>query len=417
MDRRKFLLSSSALLLAGCGGNTDPGPHSRFEAGRKYLFEDVPVAVLAGSWRQMGRQYGAFFADGIRATYRMVAPYEDQYNRGCGRMNRDIIEEIHAAYPQGMQQFFVGMAETSGLALDQVKAANALEMILIFGSGIYPQTRCSGVSVWGDYSVDKRLVYGRNYDYTAAFAALDEHVVVTVFHPDDGSIPFAICTWAGCIYASTGINARGIFVEENDCSQHDRLASGFYATGDHYNMRTWVRDDAMLMALLAGAGSMDEADTWMRANLPVYSHNIGVADSREARCYQWNVAERVPHAPYVRQTEGLMAQTNHYFQVPQGWELAPFSEGDGASGSIPGGSIARLNNLLNIAEGRRGAIDLDGMCALMDVEIGDGGARVDGTLFQIVCQPETLRLRLTTLKRRGRWIDIPLSGLLLAKNS
>jgi hypothetical protein len=415
MDRRQFLLASSALLLAGCGGNSGPTPASRFEAGSKFVFEGIPVAVLAGSWRDMGRQYGALLADGIRATYEMVAPYRDQYNRGCGRMNRDIIDEIYLSYPPRFIDFFAGMAETSGLGLDQLKAANALEMILIFGSGIYPQTRCSAVSAWGDYTASGRVIYGRNYDYTASFAALDEHVAVTVFHPDSGEIPFAICTWAGCIYASTGINARGIFVEENDCFQHDRLAAGFFVSGDHYNMKTWVKDDAMLLALLAETGSMDEADAWMKAHLPIYPHNIGVADGREARCYQWNIVERVPHAPYVRQADGLMAQTNHYFRVPAGWDLAPFSEQAASDGtSIPGGSGARLANLLALARARKGAIDLDAMCGILDIDFDQGGARVDGTLFQVVCEPASLRLLLTTRKRRGRWVEIPLSDLLLA---
>jgi hypothetical protein len=300
MNRREFLVASSALALAACGGDAGMQAASSFGGGSKYLFEDVPVAVLAGDWRDMGRQYGALLADGVRATWNMVAPYVDQYNRGCGRMNRDIVEEIYRSYPPRFADFFAGMAETSGLGLDQLKAANALEMILIFGTGMYPQTRCSAVSAWGDYTRSRRVVFGRNYDYTASFAALDAHVTVTVFHPDGGEIPFAICTWAGCIYASTGINARGIFVEENDCFQHDRLAAGFFVSGDHYNMKTWVKDDAMLLSLLAGSGSMAEADAWMRANLPVYPHNIGVADGSEARCYQWNVAERLPHAPHAR---------------------------------------------------------------------------------------------------------------------
>jgi hypothetical protein len=343
MKRRQFLLSSLSLALSACGAGPDQPPADRFEGSSLHMLDYVPTVVLSGNWRAMGRQYSHLLADNIRATYRLIASYRHQCNRGCGRMNSDIANEIFDAYAQRFREFFLGMAETSGLSLDQLKATNALEMILIFGADIYPQTRCSRVCARSDHACAGYPVYGRNYDYTRDFIDLNDQVVVTVFHPDDEAMPFAICTWAGCIYASTGINQRGIFVEENDCSPHDREAAGFFITGDHYNMKTWVRDDAMLLSLLASAASMDEVDAWMKRHLPVYPHNIGVADDSEARCYQRNIPERLPQAPYVRQAEGLMALTNHYFQVPQGWGLAPFSEGDGIDRTIPGGSIARLN--------------------------------------------------------------------------
>lgn len=103
-----------------------------------------------------------------------------------------------------------------------------------------------------------------------------------------------------------------------------------------YNMKTWVKDDVLLLSLVTQAGTLAKADTWLKNNLPCYPHNIGVADKHEARSYQWNIAERVPHAPYVRQANGLMAQTNHYFVVPEGWGIKEYDEG-GSSSGIPGG--------------------------------------------------------------------------------
>ena len=417
MNRREFLLTSTALTLAGCGGSGNEFPPAdRFEGASKVFYDNVPAVVLKGSWRQMGRQYGHLLADDIRATYELVAPYQDLYNRGCGRMNPDIIAELYESYPQHFKELFMGIAETSGLSLAQLKVANALEVVLIFGTGIYPtNTRCSAVCTWGDYGRDGRLVFGRNYDYTEEFAVLDDHIAVTVFHPDTGQIPFAICTWAGCIYASTGINQKGLFVEENDCSSDDEIASGFFVTDDHYNMKTWVKDDASLLSLLTDAGTMAEADAWMKSHLPVYPHNIGVADSREARCYQWNIPERLPHSPFVRQANGLVGLTNHYFMAPERWNLPPFEEKDGVGGidrTIPGGSISRLNNLLALAEQFKGRIDVAKMCEIMDRRFDNGGATVNSTLYQIVCEPETLDFRLKTRRYPDRWTRIPLYSLL-----
>lgn len=417
-NRREFLIASMAIALSGCsdGSTVDNGagaPAARFAGASKYVYDDVPVLVLAGSWLDMGMQYGYFLSEGIRTTHDLVAPFKDLYNRGCGKMNSDIIEEIYQAYPQHFKEFFSGVARTSGLSLDQLKVANALEMVLIFGSDSYPPTRCSAVSVWGEYSRGGHLVYGRNYDYAREFSVLDDHIAVTIFKPDSKHIPFAICTWAGCVYASTGINKKGMFVEENDCSPHDKEASGFYIAGDHYNMKTWVRDDVKLLSLLTDARSMSEADNWMRNNLPIYPHNIGIADKTEARCYQWNIPDRIPNAPYVRQANGLMAQTNHYFMAPNKWNLPVFSEGDGIDRTIPGGSVGRVNNLLALAEKLKGEIDQTKMCDIMDTRYENGGATVDSTLFQIVCEPETFSFKLKTLKRQNRWIDIPLYSLLV----
>lgn len=304
------------------------------------------------------------------------------------------------------------MSETSGLTLEQLKAANSLEIALMFGSGAY-KGRCSGLGIWGKYAKQGRVVYGRNYDYNFEFLALNDDIVVAVFRPDDGSVPAAICTWAGCIYASSGINQSGIFIEENDCSGHDRRAAGIYKTGDHFNVKNWVKDDALLLSLLISARSMGEASRWMKNNLPIYPHNIGVADKNEVRCYQWNIRERVPHAPYVRQAEGLMAQTNHYFVIPRGWDLHPYAEGDGTGSTVPGGSIPRLNHLLQLADQNKGVIDVARMCSIMDVDFEHGGATVNGSLYQIVCEPESFTFKLKTRNRRDRWVDIPIADLLL----
>ncbi|MCX5823673.1 MAG: C45 family autoproteolytic acyltransferase/hydrolase [Deltaproteobacteria bacterium] len=291
-----LLFAIIVLLLSGCESNSNRSARSNeFEGGKKQVYDYVPTVVLSGNWKQMGRQYGYFLSDDIRAVYNLVSPYKDKINRGCGKVNSEIIEELYQSYPQRFKEFFQGMSETSGLTLEQLKVANSLEIVLMFGSESY-NTRCSALSTWGDYSTGGKVIYGRNYDYNTEFLPLNDHIVVTVFHPDNGDIPFAMITWAGCIYASSGINQKGIYVEENDCSPHDKQAAGYYETGDHLNMKTWVKDDAMLLSLLTQAGTLFEADTWMKNNLPCYPHNIGVANKNEARSYQWNIAERIPHA-------------------------------------------------------------------------------------------------------------------------
>ncbi|MDP4281466.1 MAG: C45 family peptidase [Bacteroidota bacterium] len=407
-----FLFCFIALMAISCKDKTETTHlYSEFENGRKYIYDYVPVISISGSWKQMGRQYGHFLSGNILEVYNTVAPYKDRYNLGSGRNNAELIEELYQSYSSTYKDFFEGMSETSGLTLDQLKTANSLEIVLMLGTGIYP-TRCSSIAAWNDYTTTGKVLFGRNYDYNSEFISLNKDIVVTVFHPDNGEIPFAICTWAGCIYASTGINQKGIFAEENDCSPHDKQAAGFYVTGDHLNLKVWVKDDARLLSMLGSCRTLDEADTWMKNNLPCYPHGIGIADKNEGRVYQWDIPDRVPHAPFARQEKGLMVQTNHYFTVPEGWNLAPYEEADSSGSAIPGGSIPRLQHLLQLARHDKGSINLARMCEIMDMKYENGGATVDGTLYQIVCEPGTLTFKLKTKAKQDRWVNIPLSELL-----
>lgn len=406
------LLLIGLILFPGCvQKSVSPAPTLKFEEGAKYVFDYVPTVTLKGNWKEMGRQYGFLLSDNIREVYNLVAPYKDKYNLACGKMNTEIIEDFYQSYPDKIKLFFQGMAETSGLTMEQLKTANSLEIVLMFGSRVY-NTRCSGLGVGEGYSKSGKIVYGRNYDYNQEFLALNDDIVVAVFHPDDGSVPAAICTWTGCIYASSGINRWGIFIEENDCSGHDKQSAGMYKTEDHYNVKNWVKDDALLLSLLTSARNMGEVDAWMKKNLPIYPHNIGIADKNDARCYQWNVPDMVPHSPFVQQAKGLMAQTNHYFTIPDGWALPPYTEGDSSGSTVPGGSIPRLTNLLRLAEKNKGKIDVSGMCDIMDISFDNGGATVAGSLYQIVCEPGSFTFKLKTLGKRDRWVDIPIAALL-----
>jgi hypothetical protein len=53
-----------------------------------------------------------------------------------------------------------------------------------------------------------------------------------------------------------------------------------------------------------------------------------------------------------------MAQTNHYSPVPDGWGIRAYVEQDGSGAAIPGGSIPRLEHLLQLAENYKGSIDV-----------------------------------------------------------
>lgn len=65
-------------------------------------------------------------------------------------------------------------------------------------------------NAWGDYAEDK-LIIGRNYDYSEAFALLKDDVFVTVYHLSDGALATATIGYAGEIYAVNDLNEKGVF--------------------------------------------------------------------------------------------------------------------------------------------------------------------------------------------------------------
>ena len=59
--------------LAACGSSSDNTASNKFEGGTKYVYDYIPTIVLAGGYKQMGRQYGYFLGDDIRTVYNLVA--------------------------------------------------------------------------------------------------------------------------------------------------------------------------------------------------------------------------------------------------------------------------------------------------------------------------------------------------------
>lgn len=74
---------------------------------------------------------------------------------------------------------------------------------------------------------------------------------------------------------------------------------------------------------------------------------------------------------------------------------APISAGCGGSD----GSLPASDSLLRLAERYNGTSDVGRMCEVMDATFVDGGAIVDGTFYQVVCEPTTFTFRLKTNAR------------------
>jgi len=345
-----------------------------FENGTKTKKGIINIIDLNGTWRDMGRQYGML----------MSAELRDLYERGiqkkliteCG-MDPDgmknTAQKFYANFPFRFKEIFHGIAETSGLSLEQVQLVNALELI---AATALNQPLCTGIAAWGDYAADT-LVYGRNYDYLPWFKDFCKDLVFAVYHPADGSLATATIGYAGEIYAVNGMNEKGIFLELNN---------GMPSGGALWYDSRVPAVSELFQFLLDGA-SLDEIESFFQTTKANFAYIVGVSDGQTARCYEWPVFEVKRRESHSRL--GLTVLSNHFTEFS--WGLP---RPDDKTNWM---TRTRRQNMLTLAKHLKGTIDSRTMMKMLDTRIEDLGSTTDMTLYQMVVVPERFEL----------WFKIP----------
>ncbi|WP_208598364.1 C45 family autoproteolytic acyltransferase/hydolase [Desulfatiglans anilini] len=378
----KFLAAAAlavCISLHPSGGGAEPkmAPLSevaeRYESGRLYRCGKLNVLDLHGSYRQMGRQYGHLLQDELRRLYAEAIEGYFIGEKGLApEAMRQAAQSLYAFYPHRFKTFFEGMAETSGLALEKHILLNAIELY-----GLLPG--CSGIAAWKDYTAGGPLVFGRNYDWFGSYRSFARFLTVTVFNGGDG-IPAAIATFAGVIYATTGMNAQGLFLELNN---------GFPSGGSlAYSNR--VPAVVHLLAFLRDCSNMAHLDAALNSTRSNFTFIINVADREAAFAYEWlpfDIRRRTGKA------DGLLVATNHF--VDPGWGIELQDTGGFKTRE-------RRDNLLSLAEGRKGRITVEAMMEILDTDIDRGGAAWPAgdaiqTVYQIIAVPA----------ERKFWVKVP----------
>lgn len=334
-----------------------------FEKGSKSKNGRLSVIELCGTWREMGRQYGALMAGELR----------DIYEKSVGRLARSAANaeaialsagKFFANYPYKFKSLMRGMSETSGLTPDELKLVNAIEVIA--AQTLEPQ-RGTGIAAWGDYS-DGPLVYGRNYDYLPWFRELSGDLALACFHPGDSSLSVATFGYAGGISAVNGMNEKGIFLELN---------SGMPSGGAlWYDSR--VPAVVELLAFLFDASTLDEIESFFKTTKANYAYIVGVADGQTARCFEWPVFDVKRRESHSRL--GLTVLTEHFTEFS--WGLP---RPDDRRFWM---TRTRRQNMLALAKHFKGAINDKIMKDILDTRLEDLGATTDFTLYQLVTVPE-----------------------------
>ena len=369
-----------------------------FEGGTAYRTADDVYGVLnlSGTWRAMGRQYGALVKHDLAAFCAEIT--DDLAARGMdARQQTATGQWLAGRLSDELGELLDGMTETSGLTRDAVLRLNAgffnLSDALL---GAEQPDSCSGIAAWNAYTPDGGLVFGRNWDMMReGMQQYMKYLSVVVFHPTDGNA-FANVHPLGNVYMETGINERGLFLELNN---------GGYSDGQAYEER---EDSVSILAtVLNRCGTVDEAAALLASTPADSAYIIQLADANRAVSI-----ERPTFDCRVRDGDdnGLLVAYNSFIPpYPDAWTGKVSPPRDPAEDG-------RYDHLVNLANSERffGKLDVDAMKELMDIGYQDGGAVHGGTVYQVIAAPGEMRLWMRGYGYSD-WQQVDLNGLLTAR--
>ncbi len=358
---------------------------SEFEGGWLFKADGLFVVQLNGNYREMGRQYGWLMESQISKMY------DDSVNNyilTSNKANYEDIEKISKEkfnlYPQRFKEFIYGMNQTSTLGLEKLIILNNMEVVAHENPG------CSTMVVWDEYTKDETLVFGRNFDSPEYFEDFSDCLTVVVLNPDDGSRSTALLTYAGQIVSFQGFNDAGIVLGINDdndpgISKGPDDRTPFFILGVQF---------------MLDFGELKGVDAAIKTSRSSSNLIVNVADKKVAYSYEATTADWIRRSG---EEKGLLVATNHF--VDPWWNVpAPGSQEDITK------SVQRRKNLIEQADDHKGNIDAEIMMKILDVQLDDGGATLEDTIYQFVVVPKSKKLWVN-IPGHQEWTEIDLSGL------
>ncbi len=406
-----FVVAGVFLFLSsGCYAAQEalPKPIKESGPGKLYKLDGVKMVVLSGTFREMGRQYGALLGEEISRLYE-TAVKEAFVKKGMFTQEEldAFAENTFKTMPMRQKELVRGMAETSGLSRQKVILAGDMVMVQIlarkkFGGNV---TSCSSAAAWGKYTVDGKVLTARNYDFPDLFRILaKDYALIVVYKPTDGSNAMAGLGLTGSISFVDAFTGKGIYVEVNNAVD----SAGFVL----FNSRTQAM--SQLMNMLFDADDTAELYNLASGTRFSYSFIMMAADASSASYYEvahWDLRRRE-----AKDTTAIAAANQ--FDDPA-WGIL----------SLPSPAVwyssLRENTMLNFAKSApaKGA-DEKYMMSVLDIPLfnKDGsfnkGAAVleklpnddEVTVWQVITRPADMKMwvRIPTLTG---WVAIDLKEI------
>lgn len=263
------------------------------------MIKAIPLISVAGSYGQMGVEYGRQAAELID---RNVRDYQQRFREAAGLTDAEVrrwgsrYRAAARSYDAAIEEMLSGVAEGSGQAAEYIFALNARTEIL-YGHTTRDDA-CTSIAVLPSHTARRHAMLGQNWDW----------------HPEQKDLTFLLATCdedgftvltlaeAGMV-AKTGLNSAGIGVCANLLvSDRDRGGDG---VPYHLLLRGVLQSRTMADAHKAALG-----------HSRISSGNLLIADD-------WGEAIDLEVAPgdfgYLLPADGLITHSNHFLSgVPVG---------------------------------------------------------------------------------------------------
>lgn len=188
--------------------------------------DGVKILHLNGSYYDMGYQHGYLLSDEIGEVMRAQLAFFEESGFPYERIV-EVWNIMDDYLPQEYQEEMQGMADGAGMSFEEIAVLNLMSAVF----NIAGVDACCELSLWGDATVDGKLIHVRSWDWNLKIldpdtgASLQENVVLIIRNPQIGYAS-VIPEFAGAISVWHGINEKGIVVGENSCYTWDTTFHG-----------------------------------------------------------------------------------------------------------------------------------------------------------------------------------------------
>jgi hypothetical protein len=333
----------------------------------------IKIISLKGSHQEMGNQYGKLMHDELHGA---LATLKDYFITENNMTYENMVEQanvFYQRYSHSYELFLRGIAEGSNLTLDDINVLNGMETINVetdqknnFLNIKRPVdvSACAFVYLPPERTYSGSGLIGRNYDFGEPYNKIAQNLTVTILN-EDNMVSTAIISMPGQIYCPSCVNSKGIFMELNN----GMPSGGYYDALDRQSLLI------NMLYINQNSDNLQAIEKQLKATESDYSLIINTADKSSAKSFEFSTTLGMrPNFPIGKEA---FISTN-YFQNSSWGNLIP-----NPTDETTWMGVTRHNNLQNLAAAQD-IFNISSFQNLMNVNIENGGAFWDETIYQII---------------------------------
>lgn len=353
------------------------------------VLDNVHILNLEGSHYEMGFYYGVSLKTILQNTLAII---KNHFINEFGLTEKDLYDKaylFHHRYSATFEPFLEGISAGAELSNKDIVLLNGMETLNSLKRE-RSLAHCAFISIPFQKTAKKGTLIGRNYDFFAPYDQCAENIVVAILK-EPNKTPTAIIGMPGQIYCSTCINGAGLFLEFNNGTP----SGGRFL--DQNRQSLMIR----LLEILQNSPNFNRLQQQLRSTVADYSLIVNAGSQNQTASFEFSSTSGMHD--YTPLPESPFVSTN--FFLSSQWQNLPIINDDNTWKGI-----TRRDNLLHLANQLEDNANIEDIINIMNIDIDEGGARWDYTIYQIVFDTADFTLMITRpAYSLNRWTVIPLT--------